>query len=427
MLDIELFRTNPKVIKESQKRRGKPIELVDEVIKSDEIWRATLRTVEDLRAEKNKLAIEIGEFMKAKKDASGKIKRSKELVRELEDLEKNVDGFKQTRDNALKQVPNILEKEVPQGNTDEDNVEIRHWGKIPKFSFKPKDHIDIGKDLDLFDTEKAGELAGSRFYFLRNELVKLDLAIALYAIDTLIDEGYTPIMPPNMIKYKVLEGAGYFPGSEEDTYKIEGEDLYLIGTSEQVMCALHSNETLEEKDLPKYYAGFSPCYRTEAGSHGRDTKGIFRVHQFEKVEQVKLCLPENSKKEHLHLIKTAEKLFQGLEIPYRIVDICTADMGYNAAARKFDLEVWLPGQGKYREAVSASNCTDYQARRLNTKVRRKDGTVQVVHTLNSTAIAIERCMIAILENFQQKDGSIKIPKVLWKYTGFKEIKPKKKK
>ena len=424
MLDIELFRKNPEIIKVSQKKRGLSTETVDEVVRLDENWREYLQQAEKLKHERNIVSENINKLKKAGKKADAEIKKTKELVETLKKIDEQASTTKMMRDKVLLTIPNLLDKRVPVGKTDEDNKIIKTWGKIPKLKFQPKDHIDLGLALDLFDVDKAAKLAGARFYFLKNEAVILNHAIARYALDILIKAGYTPIMPPNLLRGKVLEWAGYFPGGEEDAYKIEKNDLYLIGTSEQILAAFHANETLNEKDLPKKYAGYSPCYRTEAGSHGRDTKGIFRVHQFEKVEQIRITLPEESEKAHKEMIALAEKIFQGLGISYRVVINCTGDIGYAACAMKYDLEAWLPGQNKYREQVSCSNTTDYQARRMGTKVLRKNGKTELVHILNSTAVAIERVIIAILENFQQKDGSIKIPKALWKYAGFKEIKSK---
>ena len=425
MLDIELFRKNPQVVVDSQKRRGQPVELVEEVTRLDEKWREYLQQAEKLKHERNVISENINRLKKAGKSADAEIKQMKDFVENLKEIDQKAQTTKMMRDKVLLEIPNILDKRVPAGKSDEDNKIIRVWGKIPKFKFKPKDHIDLGLTLDLFDVDKAAGFSGARFYFLKNKAVLLNQALARYAIDFLVKEGHTPLMPPNLIRGKVLQGAGYFPGGEQDAYKIENEDLYLIGTSEQIICAFHSGETLKENELPKKYAGYSPCYRTEAGSHGRDTKGIFRVHQFEKVEQVRITTPEMSEKAHQEMIGLAEKLFKSLGISYHVVINCTADIGYAPAAMKYDLEAWLPGQNKYREMVSCSNCTDYQARRLGVRVLRKNGKIEVAHILNSTAFAIERTMIAIMENFQQADGSIKIPKVLWKYTGFREIRAKK--
>jgi len=422
MLDIELFRKNAEVIKFSQKHRGMPEELVDEVCRLDEKWREYLQQAEKLKHERNIVSENINKLKKAGKPAEIEIKKTKQLVDKLKKVDEEANTTKMMRDKVLMEIPNLLDKRVPVGQTDADNKIIKKWGKIPKLKFKPKDHIDLGQALDLFEVDKAAKLAGARFYFLKNEAVILAQAIARYALDILIRAGYTPITPPNLLHGKALEWAGYFPGGEEDAYKIENEDLYLIGTSEQILAAFHAGETLQEKDLPKKYAGYSPCYRTEAGSHGRDTKGIFRVHQFEKVEQIRITTADASEKAHREMIALAEKIFQGLGIPYRVVINCTGDIGYAACAMKYDLEAWLPGQNNYREQASCSNTTDYQARRMGTKVLRKNGKTELVHILNSTAVAVERTMIAIIENGQQRDGSIKIPKVLWKYTGFKEIR-----
>ena len=294
--------------------------------------------------------------------------------------------------------------------------------KIKKYDFPLLSHIELGEHLDLFDLERAAKVAGARFYYLKNDAVKLEFALISFAIDFLKKKGFTLMTTPMLIKKEVLEGAGFLPSGAEEVYKVEGEDKYLVGTSEQALCGYYSDETLLEKDLPVKICGYSSCFRTEAGSHGKDTKGIFRVHQFEKIEMFIFCHPDKSWEEHEKLINTAEEITQLLEIPYHVVNICTGDIGV-VAAKKYDIEAWFPSQNAYREIVSCSNCTDYQARRTNIKYRKEEGTAPlgVVHTLNSTSIAVSRIIVAILENYQQKDKSIKIPKVLQKYFGADKI------
>lgn len=419
MIDIKLIRETPEVVKQDLKKRGdlKTLEMVDQLRETDQTWRDSLKELEKLRHLRNKVSTEIGK-MKDKKERESRIKEMREVGDKIKGLEKKVEELKEKVQWYLDRLPNIMDPSVPVGKDDSGNVEIRKWGKIPKFDFETKDHIAIAEGLGLLDLERAANIAAARFYYLKGDLVKLDLAIAMYALDFLTKEKkFKPWLVPVLIKNKALYAAGFLPLARADLYKIEGEDLNLIGTAEHPLCALHIDEILEEKDLPLRYCGFSPCFRTEAGSHGRDTKGFFRVHQFNKIEQFIFCTPEQSPAEHELLINNAETLFQRLEIPHRVVNICTGDLGW-VAAKKYDIEAWLPGQGKYREVVSCSNCTDYQARRANTRCWKHPGAeTRFVHTLNATAIAIERCIIAILENYQQKDGSVKIPKVLQPYMG----------
>jgi seryl-tRNA synthetase len=305
-------------------------------------------------------------------------------------------------------------------------VPIRTWGEPTRFDFKPKDHIDLALALDLVDIERAAKVSGARFYYLKKDLVRLNFALIMYGLEFMVDRGFVPFQPPYMMKKKVIEGAVALSDFEETIYKIEGEDLFLLATAEHALLGLHAEEILEGKVMPLRYCGISPCFRKEAGAHGRDTKGIFRVHQFEKVEQFTFCRPEDSSREHELLIKNAEEFFQSLKLPYRVVNVCTGDLG-TVAAKKYDLEVWLPGQEKYREAVSCSNCTSYQAVRSNVRYRdRPNDPTAYVHTLNSTLVATERALVAIMENYQNENGSIEIPHRLIPYmTGLEIIKPAK--
>lgn len=315
-------------------------------------------------------------------------------------------------------LPNILHASVPLGEDEDDNQPIREWGKKPRFDFPPKGHIDLGLSLDILDIERAAKISGSRFYYLKNEAVMLDMALMCFALSELEKKGFVSVEPPFMMRRKPYEGVTALSDFEEMLYKVEGEDLYLIATSEHPIAAMFMNEVLNAERLPMKYAGVSPCFRREAGAHGKDTKGIFRTHQFNKVEQFIFCKPEDTWRLHEELIANAEELFQKLKLPYRIVNVCTGDIG-TVAAKKYDLEVWMPAQKRYREAVSCSNCTSYQARRLNIKYREKEGKPPkgFVHTINSTAIATGRTLVAILENYQQKDGTVEIPKALRPYMG----------
>jgi seryl-tRNA synthetase len=324
-------------------------------------------------------------------------------------------------DYILMRLPNLMDDSVPFGKDENDNVVIRTWGEIRSFNFKAKDHIDLALELDLIDIERAAKVSGSRFYYLKGDLVKLNFALIKYGLDFMTRRGFLPFLPPYMMKRKILEGAVSLADFQDTIYKVEGEDLFLIATSEHALLGLHSDEILDGNRLPLRYCGISPCFRKEAGAHGRDTKGIFRVHQFEKVEQFVFCKPEDSPREHELLIKNAEEFFQSLKLPYRVVNVCSGDLG-TVAAKKYDLEVWLPGQGKYREMVSCSNCTSYQAIRSNIRFRDKPNEpTKYVHTLNSTLVATERAIVAILENYQQEDGSIVIPDPLIPYMNGQDI------
>jgi seryl-tRNA synthetase len=310
-----------------------------------------------------------------------------------------------------------MHESVPFGKDENDNVEVKRWGKPPDFAFKPKDHIDLATSLGLVDLERAAKVAGARFYYLRGDLVKLNYALLKFALDFIEMKGYKLVQPPYFLRREAIGGAVALSDFEDVIYKIQDEDLYLLPTAEHALLAQHMDEILDGKSLPLRYAGISPCFRKEAGAHGRDTKGIFRIHQFEKVEQFVFSRPENSWEEHEKLLANAEEFFQLLKIPYRIVNCCTGDLG-TVAAKKYDLETWLPGQGKYREVVSCSNCTAYQAVRSKIRFRdRPDEPTKWVHTLNSTLVATERTLIPIMENYQRKDGSISIPETLQVYMG----------
>lgn len=421
MLDIKLIRENPKLVKESERRRGKDIKLVDKVRDLDEEWRKLKFQADELRAERNKVSKNISQAKKAKKDIKPLIKKAKEIPNKIKGIEEKADKILRVRDSLRYQIGNLLHKTVKN-----KTQVVRIWGKKTKFNFKPKSHIDLMLELDLADIEKAGQVSGSRFYYLKNQLVILNFALQRFAVDLLTKKGYQPILTPFMLGEEAMRGVSELADFKEMLYKIENENLYLIATSEQTIIAYHYNEVIPELELPLKYVGFSTNFRREAGSHGKDTKGIFRTHQFDKVEQIVFCRPEDSWKFHEEMIKNAEELFKKLEIPYRIINISADEMNDNGA-KKYDLETWFPAQKQYRELGSGTNCTDYQARKSKIRLQRKNGDIEFLHTLNCTAIATERAMACLIENHQQKDGSIKIPKVLWRYTGFKEIKKVKKK
>ncbi|MGC9200463.1 MAG: serine--tRNA ligase [Candidatus Aenigmatarchaeota archaeon] len=421
MLDINLIRKNPEIVRRDLEKRNdkEKIKLLEEVIELDKKWREELNELNKLRKKRNELSVEIAKMKKEGKDVSELLKEAEKLPEEIKILEKAVEEKERRIREILMVLPNILHESVPIGKDENDNVVVKTWGKIPEFKFKPKDHQDLAIPLDLIDIERAAKVAGSRFYYLKNALVELNWALIKYGLDFIKNKGFKLFQPPYMLRREALEGAIAFQDFEDMIYKIEGENLYLIGTAEHALLAYHMNEILDGKDLPLLYAGISPCFRKEAGTHGKDTKGIFRVHQFEKVEQFVFCKPEESWDWHEKLLKNAEEFFQSLGIPYRVVNICSGDIG-SVAAKKYDIEAWLPGQGKYREVVSCSNCTDYQARRANIRFR-EGNEIKFVHTLNSTLVATERAIIAIMENYQQEDGSILIPKVLQPYLNAEKI------
>jgi seryl-tRNA synthetase len=429
MLDIRLIRENPDLVKKNLQKRGdlNNLQMLNDLIDYDRQWRENLTKLNALRHERKQTTAEIAALKKKEKDATKEISKGKTIDTEITALEKQVTESEQKVHDYLMRLPNLLHESVPTGKDENDNVQTKTWGKPPKLTFTPKGHIDLGLNLDIMDIERAGKIAGARFFYLKNEGVQLDMALMSFALEEMIKNGYTPIEPPFMMRREAYEGVTALSDFEDVLYKVENEDLYLIATSEHPMAAMFMNETLKAEDLPLKLAGLSPCFRKEAGAHGKDTRGIFRTHQFNKIEQFIFCKPEDSWKLHEELLQNAEKLVQKLDLPYRVVNVCTGDIG-TVAAKKYDIEAWMPAQDGYREVISCSNCTDYQARRLNIKYREKEGEAPkgFVHTLNSTAIATGRTMVAILENYQHEDGSVTIPEALRKYMdGIDKIKPKR--
>ncbi len=419
MLDINYIKENPKKVKEGIKKKGYEPEIVDRVLKVDETRRQLIAEVDKFRQERNKLVHE-GEANFAKASLA-KGKQIKEMLRRIEpDLKAVEEEFQ----NLLLQIPNLPADNVPEGKEEADNVEVKKWEKPKKFSFKPKDHLELGELLDLIDVKRASKVSGTRFGYLKNEAVILQFALIKFTFDFLQAEGFLSVIPPELIKKESMQGMGYLEhGGEEDMYLLEKDNLVLIGTAEQAIGPMHADEVFDSKELPRRYLGFSSGFRREAGTYGKDTRGIFRVHHFHKIEMFSFANPKEGDKEHQYFLSLEENLVQALEIPYQITQMCTGDLGH-PAARKYDLNCWFPAEKKYRETHSVSTCTDYQARRLNIKFR--DGKkVDFVHTLNGTAFAIGRTILAILENHQQEDGSVLMPKLLQKYTGFDKIKPKK--
>jgi seryl-tRNA synthetase len=418
MLDIKLIRENPEFVKNNLMKRGNPenSKMLDELITIDGEWRLNLTKLNELRHKRKLITAEIAALKKAGKDASGKVEKAKTIDSEITSIHAEVARAEEKMHDYLMRLPNLLHETVPVGRDENENVQMRTWGTIPKFSFPVKNHIDLGLNLDIIDVERAGKVTGSRFFYLKREGVLLDMALMSFAMEEITKKGYVPVEPPYLMRREPYEGVTALSDFEDVLYKIENEDLYLIATSEHPMAAMFMNEVLKEEDLPLKLAGISACFRKEAGAHGKDTRGIFRTHQFNKIEQFVFCKPEDSWKLHEELIQNAEELIQKLGLPYRVVNVCTGDIG-TVAAKKYDIEAWMPAQNAYREIISCSNCTDYQARRLGIRYREKEGAPPkgFLHTLNSTAIATGRTIVALLENFQQEDGSIVVPKVLRRY------------
>jgi seryl-tRNA synthetase len=426
MLDAKLLRENPVSVENMLKRRGIDFPL-DELIALDKKRRQLIVELQDFRHRKNMLAHTIAQkrAQTEKTDSINiELNDMKEVSNKIIELEKEQESVQSKFLNLMLSIPNLLHESVPSGSSERQNVVVKEYGhKTVKTSLSPKDHIDIATSLDLIELERAAKISGARFYFLKNELVKMNQALLNFGLDYLSYSGYTLTQPPYMIRREAMEGAIILGDFEQVIYKVDGEDLYMIGTSEHAVVSMHMDEILEGKKLPSRYASVSPCFRKEAGAHGRDMKGIFRVHQFEKVEQVVFCRPEDSWKEHERMLDLTEKFYEKLGIPYRTVLLCSADLG-KVSAKTYDIEGWFPGQGSYRELVSCSNCLDYQARRL--RIRFRDNTneeTKLVHTLNSTLVATERTMVSIIENYQTDNGTIEVPEILQKYMGdIKEMK-----
>ncbi len=417
MLDIELFRENPEKIKASEERRGKDPEKVEKVVELDEAWRESLQRLQELQEKRNSVGDRIAELKQEGKDAEEYIEQMQEVKETISELEKDVEALKEERDELRYQIGNILHESVPEGEDEDDNVEIKTWEPENGRSDEGELAADIIQENDLVETEKAAELAGERAYYLKNDLFRLNQALIQFSMDLLEEKGFTPMQTPYYLKYEPMAAAAELEDFEEQLYKIEDEDKYLIATSEQTLATFHMDEILQPQSLPRKYGGFSTNFRQEAGKHGQETRGIWRVHQFEKVEQYIFCEPENSWDFHEELLQNSEELMQKLGLPYRVVNVCTGDMNDNAA-KKYDIEVWRPPLQDYGEVVSCSNCTDFQARKVDVRIRR-DGDNETAHTLNATECATSRVMTAIIENNQTEKG-IKIPEPLQKYMGGKE-------
>jgi seryl-tRNA synthetase len=414
MLDLKAIRSDPERVKAALARRG-AAEQVDELLALDARRRELLPEAENAQAERKTLSKQIGELKKAGEDAEELMVTVQGLKERIESAKEELEGVEAKLDELALKLPNIPDPDAPEGMTEEDAVVIREVGELPEFDFEPRDHLEIGTELGLIEMEKAAELSGSRFAYLKGDLVLLELALVRFAIELVRGEGHEPAVPPVLVREEALEGTGMFPGDRDQIYEIPKDELFLTGTSEVALAGLHANEILEADQLPLRYCAFSTCFRREAGAAGRDTRGIFRVHQFDKVEMFSFVEPGASKDEHERLLAIEERILTELEIPYRVVNVAVGDLGA-PAAKKYDCEGWIPSQGRYRELTSCSNTTDYQARRLGARYRPEEGaSPQAVHTLNGTACAVGRTIIALIENRQESDGSFTLPNTLHRY------------
>ena len=419
MLDIKFIRENPDKVKEGVKKKRAKVD-IDEVLELDKKKREILQALEDMRFKKNQSSKEIGRA-KDEKEKKKIIMKMKELDNNNDRLDKNLKELDKEFNKLMHKIPNLPLAEVPVGKDENDNVVVEKVGEKPEFDFKIKDYMEIGESLDLIDVKRAAKIAGTRFGFLKREIALMEFALIRLAFDSLAEKGFIPVIPPVMIKSEMAIGMGFIQQTDdEEAYYLPKDDIYLTATSEQSLGSMYAGEVFEENDLPKRYAGFSTCFRREAGSYGKDTKGILRVHQFDKVEMFSFTKPEDSEKEHKLLLDVEKTLMNELKLPYQVVNIASGDLGM-PAAQKYDIETWIPSENRYRETHSTSNCTDFQARRLNIRYKNKEGKLNFVHTLNGTAFAMGRMLIAIIENYQQKDGSVLVPEALQKYLNFKVI------
>ena len=416
MLDPKIIRDEPEKIKEMLKNRAVEFDL-EKMLELNKVRKDMMQQTDELKQKRNQMSMKIATEKKAGNDASELLQEMSQISSKLDDMENQRKTIEEDYHKLSFSIPNMIHDSVPKGPDESFNKQVRTWGDIPKFDFEIKDHIDLGLGLDIVDLERASKTAGARFYYLKGGLVKLGQALTAFALDFVSKRDYNLIQPPYMINRQSMEGAVIADDFEEVIYKVQDEDLFLIGTSEHAIASMHYDEILEGANIPLRYASVSPCFRKEAGAHGKDQKGIFRVHQFEKIEQFIFCRPEESWDEHEKMIKNTEEFYQELEIPYRLMLLSSGDMG-KVSAKTYDIEAWMSGQNAYREIVSCSNCLDYQSRRLKIRFREKSNEdTKYIHTLNSTLVAIERTMVAILENNQTKDGHVEIPKVLQKYFG----------
>jgi seryl-tRNA synthetase len=415
MIDIKFLRENPDAVRASQKGRGENVDLVDQIIAIDEIKRAAIAEFEALRQEQNTLSKSVGAAKGDEKTAL--LANAKELADKVKAADsKRAEVEEQTKQLVL-QLSNLLDTDAPIGG-EEDFVTIEHVGTPRDFTkdgFEPKDHVELGKLLGAIDTERGAKVAGSRSYYLTGAGAMLEFALVNYAIQSALKNGFTPVIPPVLVNPSAMEGTGFLGQAAENVYRIERDDVYLVGTSEVPLAAMHMDEILPADKLPMRYAGYSSCFRREAGTYGKDTRGIIRVHQFDKVEMFSFCKPEDAKEEHKRLLQWEKDFLNAMDIPYRVIDVASGDLG-SSATRKFDIEAWIPTQGAYREVTSTSNCTEFQARRLNIRYKDADGT-KAIATLNGTLVAIPRMIVAILENHQNSDGTVNVPAALQPFLG----------
>ncbi len=416
MLSIDFIINNKNKVKEALKNKNREAD-VDKIISLDKKRRELILHSESLRRERNLIAKKHGE--------KSSIQRGKKIKAQLKLVDGELKRVKDELNNLLSYLVNIPLDSVPVGKDESGNVEIKRWGEIPKFDFTPRSHIEIGESLDLFDTKRGVKVSGFRGYFLKNELAQMHIALLFYVFNKIAKKGYTPMIAPAIVKGFTLFGSGQFPWGEQEVYKLNDNDSYLAGTAEQPVTSYYSDEILAEKELPKKFVAFSPCFRKEAGAYGKDTKGLYRLHEFWKVEQVIISTNDINKSIELHeeLQRNTEEVIRELKLPYRVLLMCTGDMG-EPQVKKYDIEVWMPSRNSFGEAASNSIMTDFQSRRLNIRYRDKDGKINFVHTLNNTGVASPRILISILENYQQKDGSVLVPELLQQYLPFKKIEPR---
>lgn len=411
MLDIKLIRNDPEGTRTQLHRRGGKAEAaLDTLLALDERRRELIVQVEEKRSRRNAVSEEIAAAKKAGEDASHRIAAMREVGESIKALEADLKSTEEELERELLQVPNLADPSAPDGGED-DSVVLHSWGEPRVFDFEPRDHLDLGTALDVVDMERGGKVSGSRFAYLKGDLVLLQFALVQFALQKLAGKGFRPIVPPVLVRDEAMYGTGFFPTDMQQVYRIESDALNLVGTSEVPLAALHMDEILDEDQLPLRYVGYSSCFRREAGAAGKDTRGIFRVHQFDKVEMFSFCHPDRSREEHDFMRGIEEEVLRDLGLPYQAVNIAAGDLGASAA-KKYDLEAWIPTQERYREVTSCSNCTDYQARRLKCRAKGKEGGPYLVHTLNGTVVAVGRTIIAIMENYQTADGLIEVPPAL---------------
>jgi len=419
MIDIKFLRENPDVVRASQKGRGENIELVDQIIAIDEIKRKALTEFETLRQEQNALSKSVGAAKGDEKSAL--LSNAKELADKVKAADAKRSEIEEQAKQLILQLSNLLDTDAPIGG-EEDFVTIEHVGTPRDFTkdgFEPKDHVELGKLLGAIDTERGAKVAGSRSYYLTGVGALLEFALVNYAVQSALKNGFSPVIPPVLVNPAAMEGTGFLGQAAENVYRIEKDDVYLVGTSEVPLAAMHMDEILAEDKLPLRYAGYSSCFRREAGTYGKDTRGIIRVHQFDKVEMFTFCKPEDAKAEHQRLLQWEKDFLNAMEIPFRVIDVASGDLG-SSATRKFDIEAWIPTQGAYREVTSTSNCTEFQARRLNIRYKDSEGT-KAIATLNGTLVAVPRMIVAILENHQNADGTVNVPAALQPFLGMKKF------